>query len=194
MTPPPLSPPSSLRRIGVFCGSRPGSDPAYGAAAVALGRAMLERGLGLVYGGGAVGLMGIVADTVLAGGGHVIGVIPRALAHREVAHTGVQELVVVGDMFERKGRMMQEADAFVGLPGGVGTLDEIFEVWTWGQLGQLGKPAGILDVGGFYAGLHRFLDHLVGEGFLRQEDRRLLIEDVAPGALLDRLAARLERG
>ena len=181
--------PKELRRIGVFCGSSPGARPAYTRAAIALGETLLRHDLGLVYGGGCVGLMGIVADTVLAGGGEVIGVIPRSLAHKEVAHHGISELLVVEDMFERKRIMMDRADAFVSLPGGVGTLDELFEVWTWVQLGHMSKPSGLLDVEGFYDGLFRFLDQLVDERFLRGPHRELLLRDEDPGALLDRLAA-----
>lgn len=181
--------PQELRRIGVFCGSSPGARPAYAQAAVALGEALLRRGLGLVYGGGCVGLMGIVADAVLAGGGEVIGVIPRSLARKEVAHQGISELLVVEDMFERKRIMMDRADAFVSLPGGVGTLDELFEVWTWVQLGHISKPLGLLDVEDFYDGLCRFLDQLVNERFLRSPQRELLLRDGDPDALLHQLAA-----
>ncbi|MAE96456.1 MAG: TIGR00730 family Rossman fold protein [Deltaproteobacteria bacterium] len=181
--------PQELQRIGVFCGSSPGARPAYASAAVALGQALVGRGLGLVYGGGCVGLMGIVADTVLAGGGEVVGVIPRSLARKEVAHEGVSELLVVEDMFERKRIMMERADAFVSLPGGVGTLDELFEVWTWVQLGHLSKPAGLLDVEDFYRGLFRFLDQLVDERFLRSPHRDLLLREEDPELLLDRLSA-----
>lgn len=178
-----------IRRIGVFCGSSPGADPAYAAAARALGETLVRRELGLVYGGGCVGLMGIVADTVLAGGGEVIGVIPRSLARKEVAHEGLTELHVVDDMFQRKALMMERADAFVSLPGGVGTLDELFEVWTWVQLGQLAKPSGILDVAGFYERLAAFLDGLVEARFLRAQHRGLLLQDTDADRLLDRLVA-----
>jgi len=180
---------SELRRIGVFCGSSRGARPAYAEMARRLGEALVRRGLGLVYGGGCVGLMGIVADTVLSGGGEVVGVIPRSLARKEVAHEGLTELLVVEGMFERKGLMMERADAFVSLPGGVGTLDELFEVWTWVQLGQLAKPSGLLDVDGFYDGLVSFLDGLVDARFLRAEHRGLLMRDDEPDRLLDRLAA-----
>ncbi|MCP3983680.1 MAG: TIGR00730 family Rossman fold protein [bacterium] len=179
---------SEFRRICVFCGSSRGSEPAYAEAAQRLGEVLVGRGLGLVYGGGCVGLMGIVADAVLEGGGEVIGVIPRSLADREVAHEGLTELLVVDTMFERKQQMMERADAFVSLPGGVGTLDELFEVWTWVQLGQLAKPSGLLDVDGFYDGLVGFLDGLVERRFLRPEHRGLLIREEDPELLLDRLA------
>ncbi|MBW2245500.1 MAG: TIGR00730 family Rossman fold protein [Deltaproteobacteria bacterium] len=166
-----------------------GSEPGYADAARLLGEALVRRGLGLVYGGGCVGLMGIVADTVLEGGGEVVGVIPRSLARKEIAHEGLTELLVVESMFERKQRMMDRADAFVSLPGGVGTLDELFEVWTWVQLGQLAKPSGLLDVDGFYTGLVDFLDGLVERRFLRSEHRGLLLRAEDPDDLLDQLAA-----
>ncbi len=180
---------ATIQRVCVFCGSSPGGDPAYADAARALGAALVRRGLGLVYGGGCVGLMGIVADTVLEGGGEVIGVIPRSLARKEVAHEGLSELIVTDDMFERKGLMMERADAFVSLPGGVGTLDELFEVLTWVQLGQMAKPSGLLDVNGFYDGLVSFLDGLVEARFLREQHRGLLLRGDDPDQLLDQLAA-----
>lgn len=180
---------TTIQRVCVFCGSSPGADPAFADAARALGAALVRRGQGLVYGGGCVGLMGIVADAVLAGGGEVIGVIPRSLARKEVAHEGLTELIVTDDMFERKGLMMERADAFVSLPGGVGTLDELFEVLTWVQLGQLAKPSGLLDVEGFYDPLIGFLDGLVEARFLRERHRALLLRDDEPDRLLDRLAA-----
>ena len=180
---------AGLRRICVFCGSSRGSEPAYADAARSLGEALVRRGQGLVYGGGRVGLMGIVADEVLAGGGEVVGVIPRSLARKEIAHEGLTELLVVDSMFERKRLMMERADAFVSLPGGVGTLDEMFEVWTWTQLGKLAKPSGLLEVDGFFDGLMDFLDGLVERRFLRAEHRGLLLRDDDPDLLLDRLAA-----
>ena len=180
---------SELRRICVFCGSSRGSEPGYADAARRLGEALVRRGLGLVYGGGCVGLMGIVADTVLEGGGEVVGVIPRSLARKEIAHEGLTELLLVDSMFERKQLMMERADAFVSLPGGVGTLDELFEVWTWVQLGQLAKPSGLLDVDGFYAGLVDFLDGLVERRFLREQHRGLLLRAEDPDQLLDQLEA-----
>lgn len=182
---------AGLRYICVFCGSSRGSEPAYAEAARRLAEALLRRGQGLVYGGGCVGLMGIVADAVLEGGGEVIGVIPRSLARKEVAHQGLTELLVVDTMFERKQLMMERADGFVSLPGGVGTLDELFEVWTWVQLGQLAKPSGLLDVDGFFDGLVGFLDGLVERRFLRPEHRGLLLREDDPELLLDRLAAWL---
>ena len=177
-----------LRHIGVFCGSHAGASPDYAEAAGVLGQRIAARGLGLVYGGGRVGLMGTLADAVLEGGGEVIGVIPADMVEREVAHRGCTELVVVDDMFERKARMMEAADAFVSLPGGVGTLDELFEVLTWNQLGYLAKPNGLLDVNGFWEPLAALLEAAVGAGFVRTEHRDLLLRETDPDALLDRLA------
>jgi len=173
----------------VFCGSSPGSAPAYLACARDFGQRLARRGQGLVYGGGRLGLMGAVADAVLAGGGEVVGVIPRAMVDREVAHHGVTELVLTDDMFERKGCMMARADAFVALPGGVGTLDELFEVVTWNQLGYLAKPCGLLDVGGFYRPLLAALDAIVVAGFLKPVHRDALLVEREPEALLDALDA-----
>jgi hypothetical protein len=178
-------------RIGVFCGSSFGRDPAFAAAAHALGERIAARGLGLVYGGGNVGLMGVVADAVLAAGGEVIGVIPRALVEREVAHAKLSELVVVNTLAERKEEMIARADAFVSLPGGTGTLDELFEVLTWTQLGYLAKPSGLLDVARYYAPLLAFLDGAVAQGFLRPEHRALLITDTDADRLLGTLVKKL---
>ena len=189
MTTPSPTPPTRIERVCVFCGSSPGADPAYAEAARAFGDALVRRGMGLVYGGGNVGLMGIVADTVLEGGGEVLGVIPGSLAKKEVAHDGLTELIVTDDMFERKGLMMDRADAFVSLPGGVGTLDEMFEVLTWVQLGQMAKPSGLLDVGRFWEPLTEFLDGLVDARFLREQHRALLMCEDDPDRLLDRLVA-----
>ncbi len=179
----------TIRNVCVFCGSSHGDDPAYTEAARHLGETLARRDLGLVYGGGGVGLMGIVADAVLAGGGKVYGVIPRSLARPEIAHQGLTELVVVDDLFERKRLMMERADAFVSLPGGVGTLDELFEVLTWVQLGEMSKPSGLLDVGGFYDKLSEYLDGLVEARFLKPIHRELLRRDSDADQLLDRLAA-----
>ena len=178
-----------LRRVAVFCGSNVGSDPAYAAAAEALGAALAERGIGLVYGGGAVGLMGVVADAVLAGGGEVIGVIPQLLWDKEVGHRGLTELLIVGSMHERKLAMADRADAFIGLPGGVGTFEELFEAITWTQLGIHAKPVGLLDVAGFYAPLLGFLDDTVDAGFLRAEHRDLILAATTHDELLARLGA-----
>lgn len=177
------------RRIAVFCGSSPGDDPAYEAAARELGFALARRGLGLVYGGGNVGLMGALADAALAAGAEVIGVIPESLVAREAAHRGLHELVVVDDLFQRKAQMMTRADAFLALPGGTGTLDELFEVLTWCQLGMMIRPCAVLDVGGYFGPLLGFLDRAVGAGFLRRDQRALLLEERTVEAALDRLEA-----
>jgi hypothetical protein len=166
----------SLRRVCVYCGSNPGNDPAYREAAVAVGRDLAGRGIGVVYGGGDVGLMGIVADAAMTAGGEVVGVIPQALFDREVGHRGVTELRVVASMHERKMLMAELSDAFVALPGGVGTLEELIEVFTWTQLGLHEKPCAVLDVNGFYRHLVAFLDHAVTAGFLSAEHRRTLLE------------------
>ncbi len=176
------------RRICVYAGSNAGADPAYAAAARALGRELAARGVGLVYGGGRVGLMGAVADAVLERSGEAIGVIPRTLMDRELGHRGLTELRVVETMHERKARMAELADGFVALPGGIGTLEELVEVFTWSQLGIHAKPCGLLDVHGFYGGLAGFLDHMVSEGFLREQHRGVLLREAEPAALLDRLA------
>jgi uncharacterized protein (TIGR00730 family) len=177
------------RRITVFCGSSPGGDPAYEAAARELGFALARRGLGLVYGGGNVGLMGALADAALAAGAEVIGVIPSALVAREAAHRGLHELVVVDDLFQRKAQMLARGDAFLALPGGTGTLDELFEVLTWNQLGMLARPCAVLDVGGYFAPLLAFLDQAVRAGFLRPDQRAILLEEGTVEAALDRLEA-----
>ena len=177
-----------MRAVCVFCGSSPGGDPAYLAAAQAMGAAVAERGLALVYGGAKVGLMGAVADAALAAGGRVIGVLPQALMIKEIGHPGLSQLEVVGSMHERKARMAELSDGFVALPGGAGTLEEIFEIWTWGQLGFHGKPAGFLNVAGYYDKLAGFLDHTVAEAFVKPVHRDMLIFREEPGALLDALA------
>ena len=178
-----------LRRVCVYAGSNPGARPAYARAAEGLARELAARGLGLVYGGGRVGLMGTLADAMLAAGGEAIGVMPQALFDREIGHGGLSELRVVGSMHERKAQMAELADAFVALPGGIGTLEELVEVFTWSQLGLHRKPIGLLDVAGFYRPLTAFLDHMVREGFLRAEHRAGLLAEADPVALLDRLAA-----
>ena len=151
--------------------------------------ALVAQGIGLVYGGGATGLMGVVADGVLAGGGEVIGVIPRHMTHREIAHSGVTDLRVVDSMHERKALMYDLSDGFVALPGGLGTLEELFEITTWSQLGLHVKPSGILDVAGFYDLLVEFLDHVTNEGFLNPEHRKLVMVEEQPDALLAALRA-----
>jgi uncharacterized protein (TIGR00730 family) len=178
-----------VRRLCVFCGSSPGARPAYGEAAERLGLLLVERGIGLVYGGGQVGLMGRLADAVLAAGGEITGVLPRALVEKEIGHPGVADLRVVGSMHERKALMADLADGFVALPGGLGTLEELFEVYTWAQLGLHRKPCALLDVEGYYAGIAAWLAHAVDERFVREDHRAMLIVERDPRALLDRLDA-----
>jgi uncharacterized protein (TIGR00730 family) len=177
-----------MRRVCVFCGSSPGRKPAYLEAARAMGRALARRGIGLVFGGGHVGLMGAVADAALAAGGEAVGVIPRGLQLRELAHEGLTTLHVVGSMHERKARMAELADGFVALPGGMGTLEELAEILTWAQLGLHARPCGLLDVAGYYDPLVAFLDRAVAEGFVRPDHRRLLVVAQDPDALLDAFA------
>lgn len=179
-----------MTRICVFCGSSEGARPDYADAARAVGTELARRGFGLVYGGGSVGLMGVVADTVLAHGGEVVGVIPKALASKELAHAGLTELRVVESMHERKATMAALADAFIALPGGLGTLEETLEIVTWVQLGIHDKPIGVLNVAGYYDGLLKLLAHAVREGFLRREYFDLLLFGDAPAELLDRFVAR----
>ena len=178
-----------LRRVCVFCGSNPGRRPEYAGSAREMGRVLLAGGLGLVYGGGNVGLMGVVADTVLAGGGEVIGVIPEALMAREVGHGALTRLHVVRTMHERKAMMADLADAFVALPGGFGTFEEFCEVLTWSQLGFHPKPCGLLNVAGYYDPLLALFDRGVEEGFIPEKHRGLVIEETDPARLLDRFAA-----
>ena len=177
--------------ICVYCGSRDGAQPQYGDAARTLGRLIGERGWALVYGGGKVGLMGIVADAVLAAGGPVIGVIPQTLVRREVGHRGLTELHVVQTMHERKQMMAERADAFVALPGGIGTLEELFEAWTWRQLGYHDEPIGLLNVGGYYDPLLQFMQRTVDEGFLSPMQMSMIDVDSDASRLLDTLAAKL---
>lgn len=174
-----------VRSVCVFCGASIGANPTYREAAIALGQAIARRGLTLVYGGGAVGLMGVVADAAMAAGGEVIGIIPQSLLDAEVGHKGLTRLEVVDGMHARKARMAELSDAFIALPGGLGTLEELFEVWTWGQLGYHAKPLGLLDVNGFYEKLGGFLDHIVEEGFVRPAHRAMLLLGQQPDALLD---------
>ena len=182
-----------MRRVCVFCGSSPGARPAYAEATAQLARILVAEGLGLVYGGAHVGLMATLADTTLAEGGEVTGVIPRALVEKEIAHNGLSDLRVVGSMHERKALMADLSDAFVALPGGLGTLEELLEVYTWAQLGLHGKPCALLDVDGYYAGVADFLSHAVKERFLREEHRGMLIVEREPRVLIDRLK-RFEPG
>jgi len=174
-----------MKRICVFCGSSPGADTSYVATARALGRELAGRGLGLVYGGASVGLMGAVADGALSGGGEVVGVIPGALEAKELAHRGLTRLEVVASMHERKARMAELADGFIALPGGMGTLEEMAEILTWAQLGLHRKACALLDVGGYWEPLVAFFDHAVQERFLRPEHRALLLVGREPGPLLD---------
>ena len=176
-----------LGRLCVFAGSSPGARAEYAEAAEALGRALAAEGIGLVYGGGSVGLMGVLADAALADGGSVTGVIPRALFEREVGHDGLTELHVVESMHERKARMTDLADGFIALPGGIGTLEELFETLTWGQLGYHDKPCGLLNVSGYWDGMLAALDRAVGERFLAAEHRSMLLVENEPSRLIRRL-------
>ncbi len=179
----------TLNRICVFAGSSTGQRPDYAAAATALGRTLAERNIGLVYGGGRVGLMGKLADAVLAAGGQVIGVIPEALHLREIGHEGLHELHVVASMHERKAKMAELADGFVVLPGGLGTLEETFEVWTWAQLGLHRKPIGLLDVGGFWQPLIVMIERMIEEGFVHTRYRRMVSVADDVSMLIERLVA-----
>ncbi len=174
-----------MKRVTVFCGSNAGARPEYAHTARLLGRTLAERGIGLVYGGSSVGTMGILAQAMLDAGGEVIGVIPRLLVDREVAFSGLPDLRVVESMQERKSVMADLADAFIALPGGIGTLDEFFEMVSWTQLGIQRKPCGLLNVRGYYDRLIAFLDHAVDQQFIRREHRPLILADESPGALLD---------
>ncbi|HSK98342.1 MAG TPA: TIGR00730 family Rossman fold protein [Euzebyales bacterium] len=178
-----------IERICVFCGSSPGRTERYVSAARALGRMLAERDIGLVYGGASVGTMGALADATLDAGGEVIGVIPRQLVDRELAHRGVSDLRVVADMHERKAQMAGSADGFIALPGGAGTLEAFFEVWTWAQLGLHAKPLGLLDIDGYYQPLLTFIDRMVSEEFLRGAYRDMIIVASDPAELLDHFAA-----
>ena len=178
-----------LQTVCVFCAASPGVDAVYVERAAAMGRLLATSGRRLVYGGGRTGLMGALADAALNAGGEVVGIMPRHLVEREVAHVGLTELHVVVSMHERKALLSELSDGFLAMPGGLGTLEELFEVWTWGQLGLHRKPYGILEVGGFYAPLLHFLDHAVNEGFIRQEYRDLLVVDTDPRALIERMEA-----
>jgi uncharacterized protein (TIGR00730 family) len=173
-----------LMRVCVYAGSNPGADPAYAEAAAELAELLASRDIGVVYGGGKVGLMGILADSALAAGGEVIGVIPQDLMDREIGHGGLTELHVVGSMHERKALMAELSDAFVALPGGAGTLEELIEVYTWSQLGLHDKPMGVLNVRGYYHGLAALLDHAVQEGFLRPQHRAAMHSAATPAELL----------
>ena len=177
-----------MKSLCVFCGSRSGTEAAYDEAASALGLALAAGGITLVYGGGRVGLMGVVADAALGAGGEVVGVIPRALLEREIAHTGLTDLRVVGSMHERKALMSELSEGFIALPGGTGTLEEFFEVLTWAQLGEHRKPCGLLNAGRYYDPLLAVFDHMVQQGFLSEEHRAMVLVETEPEALLEAIA------
>jgi uncharacterized protein (TIGR00730 family) len=176
-----------IKKLAVYCGSAPGADPAFADMARALVREMAARDVEMVYGGGRLGLMGIIADTMLEAGGRVYGVIPQALVDHEVAHTGLTELHTVANMHERKAKMTELCDGFVALPGGIGTLDELFEAWTWNALGYHAKPFCLLNVHGFWDGLAGFMDHVMNSGFLSQARRLQLLKAETSGEALDLL-------
>lgn len=178
----------AFRRVAVFCGSSMGNQAAYSEAAVALGGLLARNGIGLVYGGGNVGLMGVVADGALAAGGEVIGVIPHSLATREIAHHGVTDLRVVDSMHTRKAMMADLSDAFIAMPGGFGTFEELFEAVTWTQLGLHRKPLGLLNVAGFYSPLAAFIDQAVSDGFIKPLHRTAIVVDDNPERLLESMA------
>lgn len=180
-----------MARICVYLGSREGRSPAFMKQARELGKLMAERGHMLVYGGARIGLMGALADAALEAGGEVIGVMPDHLVEREQAHFGLTELIRVANMHERKATMAAHADAFVALPGGIGTFEELFEVWTWGYLGLHEKPLALLDTDGFYAPLLGFLDNTVVQGFLAQATRAMLLDAESPASLIQQLEDRL---
>jgi uncharacterized protein (TIGR00730 family) len=178
-----------MKRLCVFCGTNPGARPEYGAAARELGRILAEQGIELVYGGASVGIMGELADSVHEHGGHVTGIIPQQLVEKEAAHTGIANLIVVASMHQRKSQMADMSDGFIALPGGIGTLEGLFEILTWAQLGIHAKPSGILNVAGYFDGLTGFLDHAVREGFLTEEHRNAVIVEKDAVALLQRMHA-----
>lgn len=176
-------------RLCIFSGSNVGSKPIYVEAAAQLGRTLAKQGIGVVYGGSSVGLMGAMADAALAQGGEVIGVIPRALVEKEMAHSGLADLRVVESMHQRKALMSELSDGFIALPGGIGTLEELFEVWTWAQLGYHQKPCSLLNIAGFYDGLSAFLDHVAAEAFMKQAHRSMLIVEQDIDTLLAAIQA-----
>lgn len=179
---------TSIQRVCVYCGSSLGSAPVYATAAQTLGMVLAARGIGLVYGGGSVGLMGMVAQAAIDGGGTVTGVLPRSLKTKEIAETIYGELIEVRTMHERKALMTRLTDAFIALPGGFGTLDELFEALTWGQLGIHAKPIGLLNVNGYFDGLIAWIDNAVSQGFIRPQHRSLLVIDEEPTSLLEKLS------
>lgn len=173
-----------MKRLTVFCGSSPGNDPSYLHECEKLAALLVSKGIELVYGGGNVGLMGHIADSVLSGGGKVIGVIPERLVAKEVAHPGLTELIVVKSMHERKAKMAELSDGFIALPGGIGTLEEIMEVFTWTQLGYHSKPCGLLNVNGFYDQLNAFLENMVNSKFLKKEHKAMLLVSNDAGEMI----------
>lgn len=178
-----------MRKICVYCGSSPGKSPEYIEAARILGRALVKRDISLVYGGASVGIMGEIADTVLAAGGEVIGIMPQALADKEISHKGLTDLRVVGSMHERKAMMEDISDGFIALPGGLGTLEELFEVLTWSQLGYHRKPCALLNIKGYYDAITQFLDHAVAEGFVKSVHRGMILIEDNSEILLDHMAS-----
>ncbi|TKD53152.1 LOG family protein [Sphingomonas baiyangensis] len=178
-----------MKRVAVYCGSATPADPVYIETARAVGQRLAERGIGVVYGGGRLGLMGAVADAALAAGGEVIGIIPQALVDAEVAHRGLTALETVGTMHERKQRFTDLSDGFLTIPGGTGTMDELWEAMSWSQLGYHGDPVGLLNAAGYYDHLVAFVDHMAAVGFLRPQHRDILIVDDELDRLLDRMAA-----
>jgi uncharacterized protein (TIGR00730 family) len=178
---------NNVKRLAVYCGSAPGTDPLFADATRATAAAMVNQGVDLVYGGGRLGLMGLIADSVLELGGHVYGVIPDALVDLEVAHTGVSELFHVPNMHERKAKMTELADAFIALPGGIGTFDELFEAWSWNALGYHAKPFCLLNVAGFWDGMIQFIDHATESGFLSASRRKQLLVATTPEEALELL-------
>ncbi|WP_422345647.1 TIGR00730 family Rossman fold protein [Parasphingorhabdus sp.] len=178
-----------MQRLAVYCGASAGGDPVFAETAKKLGQVMAERNIDLVFGGGRLGLMGIIADAVLEGGGKVYGVIPEMLKDHEVAHTGLTELHVVTSMHERKAKMTELTDGFVAIPGGIGTLDELFEAWTWKALGYHGKPIGLLNVNGYWDSLTTFLDNVAGHGFMSSARREQLLLSNNINDILDQLTA-----
>jgi uncharacterized protein (TIGR00730 family) len=180
---------NGMKRVCVFCGSKVGEGTVYAETARQLGRQLVKRGLGLVFGGGHIGLMGVLADAVLHARGEAVGVIPKDLVDKELAHQGLTKLHVVAGMHERKALMADLSDGFLALPGGFGTADELFEMLTWAQLGLHAKPIGVVNVAGFFAPLLAWLDQTVASGFVRSRHRQLLLESQEPGELLDRMLA-----
>jgi uncharacterized protein (TIGR00730 family) len=176
-----------MERIAVFCGSKEGSRPEYAHAAESLGRLLAAREIELIYGGGSIGLMGVIADAVLTAGGRVIGVIPNSLAQKEVMHEGLSDLRIVRTMHERKAMMASLADAFIALPGGLGTMDEFFEIVTWAQLGEHAKPIGLLNTVQFFDPLLHYLHHMVSEGFVKKRNLSLFLEASDPETLLQQM-------